>query len=67
MNSNPWQVDSIWDFSFLHCPECQFNTQNENFFQTHAEENHPLSYVLFSENVTGAIFCDFDIQVLPFP
>ena len=51
MNVNPWQVDSIWDFSFLHCPECSFNTQEEEFFQTHAVENHPLSLVLFAESV----------------
>ena len=24
MDSNPWHVESIQDFSFLNCPECTF-------------------------------------------
>ena len=47
--SNPWQVDSIQDFSCLKCPECGYNTKQETFFQDHAVENHPLSFVLFGK------------------
>ena len=49
MDSNPWQVDGIQAFSYLHCPECEFLAKEETLFQDHAEENHPLSFVLFSE------------------
>ena len=51
MDSNPWQVDGIQAFSHFNCPECKFLTKEETLFQDHAEENHPLSYVLFSEVV----------------
>ena len=44
---NPWQVESIHEFYFLKCPECTFDTKEENCFQDHALENHPLSCVLF--------------------
>ena len=44
---NPWQVESIQEFYFLKCPECTFDTKEENCFQDHALENHPLSCVLF--------------------
>ena len=44
--SNPWQVESIQEFYFLKCPECTFDTKEENCFQDHALENQPLSYVL---------------------
>ena len=44
---NPWNVDSIQDFSFLKCPECPFDAKQEDIFQNHAIENHPLSFVLF--------------------
>ena len=44
---NPWQVESIQDFSFLKCPECIFDTKTEDTFRKHATDNHPLSLVLF--------------------
>jgi len=49
MDINPWQVESIQDFSFLKCPECTFDTKEEGTFQDHATENHPLSFVLFGK------------------
>ena len=49
MGENPWQVHSIQEFSCLKCPECSFDTKKEDFFQNHATENHPLSYVLFTK------------------
>ena len=51
MNSNPWNVASIDDFSFFNCPECDFHTKEKKNFQDHATRNHPLSAVLFSEEV----------------
>ena len=50
MNDNPWLVNSLQDFAFLHCPECHFMSKEDKSFQYHATENHPLSYVFFSEN-----------------
>jgi hypothetical protein len=50
---NPWSVDSIQDFYILKCPECDFNTgiKEENSFQYHAVENHPMSFAFF-ENLS---------------
>ena len=47
MDTNPWQVDSIQAFYFLKCPECSFDTKEENYFHEHALQNHPLSIVFF--------------------
>ena len=46
---NPWSVDSIQDFYVIKCPECDFNTgiKEENSFQNHAVENHPMSFAFF--------------------
>ena len=47
--TNPWEVESLQDFLFLKCPECTFDTKEENFFQMHAVDHHPLSIVFFDE------------------
>ena len=57
MAQNPWAVDSIKAFYFLKCPECGFDTKEENSFETHATKNHPLSLVLFGKE---SINEDFD-------
>ena len=49
MTDNPWDVGSIQDFWFLKCPECIFDTKEEEIFQEHAVENHPLSFVFFGK------------------
>ena len=49
MNTNPWQVDNIWAFSCLKCPECEFYSKEEENFQSHAMANHPGSAVLFGK------------------
>ena len=49
MNTNPWQVDSIWAFSCLKCPECEFYSKEEDYFRSHAMANHPGSAVLFGK------------------
>ena len=51
MNFNPWNVSSIDEFSYLHCPECTFLVKEKTSFQDHARRNHPLSAVLFSKEV----------------
>ena len=62
MEDNPWHVDSVQAFSFLKCPECTFDTQEEDFFQVHAIENHPLSFVLFGKTQNEDNIC-FDQEV----
>ena len=47
MNVNPWQVDSIQEFYFLKCPECNFTNKEEIDFKAHAIKNHPLSIPFF--------------------
>ena len=51
MADNPWHVDSIQAFSFFKCPECIFDAKEEDVFQNHALENHPLSFALFGKTV----------------
>ena len=67
MECNPWQVDSLQAFSFLKCPECIFDTKEEDFFQVHAIEKHPLSFVLFGktfieDNIEESITIDDDFK-----
>ena len=47
MDDNPWLVDSIHSFSVFKCPECIFDSKEEDNFQDHAIQNHPLSFVFF--------------------
>jgi hypothetical protein len=49
MHGNPWQVASLQDFLYLKCPECTFDTQEEEVFEDHALQNHKLSFVFFGE------------------
>ena len=58
MDINPWRVDSILEFSFLKCPECTFDTKEEDSFQYHATENHPLSFVFFGKIIKEENFSD---------
>ena len=62
MDVNPWQVDSIQEFSYFvsyyKCPECSFDVREQQVFQEHAIENHPLSYVLFGKKSEDKEFHD---------
>ena len=49
MTENPSQVDSIQDFLCLKCPECNFDSKEDDVFEEHAIENHPLSFVIFGK------------------
>ena len=51
MDNNPWKIDCIEAFLFFNCPECAFIAKEENFFQDHAKDNHPQSYVLFGGKI----------------
>ena len=50
MSANPWSVENIKEFWFLNCPECAFKTKIEKMFETHAFQNHPMSYAFFGSN-----------------
>ena len=66
MDSNPWDVENIQEFSFLNCPECSFKTKEDNMFQNHAVTNHPLSSILFNsksdELIDDIITEDTDLE-----
>ena len=49
INTNPWQVENIWAFSCLKCPECEFYSKEEDYFQSHAMASHPGSAVIFGK------------------
>ena len=53
---NPWMVNSVHDFWFLKCPECSFDSKEEESFQAHALEEHPLSFTLFGKTVKEEAF-----------
>ena len=47
METNPWQAESLEDFTFICCPECVFKSKNAYTFESHALENHPNSTEFF--------------------
>ena len=51
MAENPWDVDSVQVFWYLKCPECIFDTREEENFRDHAFQNHPLSFVFFGKKL----------------
>ena len=65
MAQNPWAVDSIKAFYFLKCPECDFDTKEENSFETHATKNHPLSLLLFGKKSINEDFDSIHIKEEP--
>ena len=52
---NPWKVNSIDAFSYLKCPECEFDSKAESKFKNHAIKNHPLSHVFFGNDNTNKV------------
>ena len=63
---NPWQVGSIQEFSCLKCPECFFDTKDENKFEDHAMANHPMSYVLFGKSEKDINHSSVTVQACKF-
>ena len=61
-STNPWEVNSIQEFWFLKCPECNFDTKDEYFFQHHAIENHPQSFALFSKVIKQEAYEEEDYE-----
>ena len=63
MAVNPWQVESLDDFSFLCCPECVFRTKEEHSFEDHAMQMHPQSVTFFGENTSQ--YLDVNVKEEP--
>ena len=38
---NPWDIRSIYDLQFYHCPDCIYINQSKQEFVIHAYESHP--------------------------
>ena len=55
MNTNPWNVASFDDFSYLNCPECTFHTKVKTTFAHHATKYHPLSSVFFCKDTRNEL------------
>ena len=53
--ANPWLVENLSDFSYLCCPECDYRTQVEGFFEHHAVNKHPSSIEFFSAEVADEV------------
>ena len=65
MDENPWAVESLQAFYFLKCPECNFDTKEEDLFENHATENHPLSFIFFDKKSVNEDFGTIDIKEEP--
>ena len=63
MAGNPWQVESILAFYCLKCPECDFNSKEENYFVHHAKEYHPLSCVLFDQETSNGASYNYKEEI----
>ena len=44
---NPWSVESVEDFRFYNCPECDHKESLKSAFLRHALKCHPRSEELF--------------------
>ena len=42
-DSNPWEVSNLECFLFYCCPECDYKCQDVTGFESHAQDNHPMS------------------------
>ena len=50
-SENPWSVPSLQEFLKFVCPECDFNSKDENEFHCHALENHDKAKEIWSKSV----------------
>ena len=57
---NPWAVDSLDNFTFYCCPECNIRSQNKQEFINHAFSKHPEGapalYLIKDQTVQGVNF-----------
>ena len=62
MAGNPWHVESILAFYCLKCPECEFNSKEENNFVHHAKgqliSKCPFGIIVWTK-IPTKLFLDF--------
>ena len=56
-SENPWNVPSLQEFLKFVCPECDFNSKDENEFHWHALENHDKAKEIWSKSVQNR-YCE---------
>ena len=61
-DENPWEVSSIFDFSFFCCPECDTKSQNKQDFI-----NHTFTYHLWVSVVLDLHFYSLPRENDPIP
>ena len=55
MDENPWSVDSIYDFNYFCCPECDSKSRTKQEFVNHATSSHPKSIDAFNRISDGSL------------
>ena len=55
ISDNPWNVESLRDFAFLLCPECDFKSHKFPIFKEHALNFHPLSFDIFTTSTIEVV------------
>ena len=50
-SENPWNVPSLQEFLKFVCPECDFNSKDENEFHCHALKKHDKAKEIWSKSV----------------
>ncbi len=43
-DTNPWSAESLDDYNFYCCPECDLKSHSQDIFVSHALQTHPKSY-----------------------
>ena len=52
---NPWAVESIYDYQYFCCPECETKWQVKQDFVSHAIDHHPTSILALQHITDGSI------------
>ena len=60
MKFNPWEVESLEDFLYFCCPECNEKSQSKDHFISHAWSTHPkVSFFTSYSIVNGDLVAHF--------
>ena len=57
---NPWDVNSIYDFNYFCCPECDIKSKTKQDFVDHASSTHPKAIGAFQSITDGSLN---DVQI----
>ena len=55
MDQNPWDVSSIFDFTYFNCPECDTKSQQKQEFINHAFAKHKKALEGFQNVTDGSL------------